>query len=387
MTASQGIEQLALSWLVLDLTGSVGQLGLVMFIRGLPMAGIALYGGVMADRYNRRTILMYCQALIMVNLFLLAALTIAGTVTVWHVYVSSLLLGVTWSLTQPARQALLRELVPAEDLGNAVALNTMQMMAARVAWPTFAGVCITLIGVGGTLLTCGVGYVVGIVFLAMIHGLAEVTPSERGSAVSEMVEGIRYAAATPIVGTVIIMSTAVGVFGLAVVQLTPAFGRTVLGFDAGLTGVFMMSSGVGSIIGSSALLWFHFKNRALLFIVLFAGFSLSILGIAASPWPPAAFVFMSLFGLFLAAYVVVAQTIFQETVPDRLLGRVLSLWSFGGGLGAVFALPLGVIGDTFGLRWAFGGTALLLLLITLAVGVRRVPLQMPATEEPAPRAV
>jgi MFS family permease len=74
-------------------------------------------------------------------------------------------------------------------------------------------------------------------------------------------------------------------------------------------------------------------------------------------------------------------------VPDRLLGRVMSLWSFGGGLGAVAALPLGVIGDTFGLRWAFGGTAFVLLMITLAVGVLRAPLRMPATEESAPRAV
>ena len=277
--------------------------------------------------------------------------------------------------------------MPPEDTINAVALNTMQLMASRVVWPTFAGVCITIMGVGGTLLTCGVGYVVGIVFLAMIHGLADVTPSKRGSAMSEIVEGIRYAAATPLVGTVIIMSTAVGVFGLAVVQLTPAFGRNVLGFDAGLTGVFMMSSGVGSIVGSSALLWFHFKNRALLFVAMFAGFSLCILGIAVSPWTAGAFVFMSCFGIFFAAYVVVAQTIFQETVPDRLLGRVTSLWSFGGGLGAVSALPLGVIGDTFGLRWAFGGTAFVLLMITLAVGVLRAPLRMPATEESAPRPV
>src|SRR3954465_6445205 len=106
MTASQGVEQLALSWLVLDITGSLKQLGLVIFARGVPMLVVGLFGGVLADRYNRRNLLVATQVVMFLNLFALAMLVITGRVVIWEVYVSSFILGITFSLTMPARQAL-----------------------------------------------------------------------------------------------------------------------------------------------------------------------------------------------------------------------------------------------------------------------------------------
>ncbi len=127
MTAGQGIQQLAMAWLILELTDSIGQLGLMIFLRGVPMAALGLVGGVLADRYNRRHLLISNQLITMVNLLILSVLIFSDLAEVWHVYVSSILLGITMALTTPARQAMIRSLVHGDDMMNAVALNSMQM--------------------------------------------------------------------------------------------------------------------------------------------------------------------------------------------------------------------------------------------------------------------
>ena len=122
MTAGQGIQQLAMAWLILELTDSIGQLGLMIFLRGVPMAALGLVGGVLADRYNRRDLLISNQLITMVNLLILSVLIFSDLAEVWHVYVSSILLGITMALTTPARQAMIRSLVHGDDMMNAVAL-------------------------------------------------------------------------------------------------------------------------------------------------------------------------------------------------------------------------------------------------------------------------
>src|SRR5262249_11230 len=190
MTAAQGIEQLTLTILILDIAG-LSQWGLMIFIRGLPMAALGLFGGVMADRYNRRNLLMANQFVTMVNLGLLALMVLTHHVQVWHVYLSSLVLGITSSVTMPARQALIRSLVPNEDMPNAVALNAMQMNASRIIWPTLAGGLLAIVGSGPTLLLCVACYFVGMGFLIPIKD-ARPSQARRGfsSTFTQIGEGI-----------------------------------------------------------------------------------------------------------------------------------------------------------------------------------------------------
>ena len=152
MTASQGIQQLAIAWLVLDLTDSVGQLGLVIFSQGVPMAIVSFYGGVLADRYERRRLLVLAQAGTMLNLLALALLSMSGMIEMWQVYASAVGLGIMQAITQPARTALIRSLVDDDDMTNGVALNAIQMHSSRILWPSVAGVLIAVAGIGSTLL-------------------------------------------------------------------------------------------------------------------------------------------------------------------------------------------------------------------------------------------
>jgi MFS family permease len=371
MTAAQGVQQLAIAWLVLELTDSVGQLGLVIFMQGVPMAMVALFGGVLADRYDRRRLLIAAQFVTMANLFILAVLAATNLVEIWHVYLSSVGLGVMQSVTMPARTALIRSLVDDDDMVNAVALNAMQMHSSRILWPSLAGALISLAGIGATIFLSAACSLGGILCLLVVRGLSraqEVGPV-RTSPLRQLGEGLRYVQSTLPVYTLMALSLCCGLFGLAFMNLAPAFAREELGLNAGGAGLFMMSMGIGAILGSAMMLVFPGKNGYMAFVWLVGVFGINLLVLAANPWLPGAFLIMGFFGFSNSALVVVGQTFLQINVPQGYLGRVIGLWSLAGGLGFITALPIGLLGDAIGLRWAIGGAGVLLVLSTLWFGL------------------
>lgn len=374
MTGAQGIKQLALAWLVLDLTGSVGQLGLVVFMQGLPMSIMALFGGVLADRYDHRKLLIGNQVLSMVNILLVALLTVTGNIDLWHIYASSIVLGVTSSLTMPARNAMIRDLVDKQDLMNAVALNTMQQQSSRILWPSVAGVMIGVVDVGPTLLISAACFVIGIWGLLMMRGLPKgPAPISRTSPLREMKEGLTYTWSNATTGMTMTIALAIGMFGLAFNQLGPGFARQEMHFGPVQTGMFLMASGIGSVVGSTALVVIDVKNKTRVYVACCIGFAASLIALSVNPWSYLSFGIMTAFGLSNSALAVTAQTIFQISASPQYLGRVISLWAVAGGLASTTALPLGVLGDIFGLRWALGGAAVILLAITVWVGIVRYP--------------
>jgi MFS family permease len=385
MAAAQGIQQLALAWLVLDLTGSVAQLGLVVFARGIPMLVFGLYGGVIADRHNRRNVLIWNQALTLVNMALLSAAVLAGSADLWMVYISSILLGLASALTAPARQAMIRSLVNNEDMLNAVALNSFQMNASRIIWPTMAGGLITITGTGGAFVVCAVASLVGIVFLLPIKVDASAGADRRNvSPLQGVIEGVKFTMSVPVLVMVMTLVVAIGMFGLTFQNMAPAFAREAMDFGAAETGLFMMATGVGSLIGTAMLLVFDVKNRNLLIVCLAVGFGLSLVALAVNPTYAGSFILVAVVGLFSSSVPVVAQTIFQIVVPQQFLGRVNSLLMTAPGLAAVVALPIGLLGDEFGLRWAVGGIGVLLAAISLGAGIYRLP-RLPRNEDEAAR--
>lgn len=382
MTGAQGITQLALSWLVLDLTGSLGQMGVVIFIQGVAWTIVAMAGGVLADRYSRRNLLIGNQTITILSLSVLAFLTIQGMVAVWHVYASSLVLGTTQALTMPARSAIMRSLLPPEDMMNGVALNSMQQHAVRILWPSLAGIIIGISGVGAALLT---GAACAAVAVALLLTLPSVREERRGpptSPLTELREGVRYSFSTPVLKMLMWLNFAVAFFGLAYINMGPGFGREVLGFDATTTGFFVMASGLGSVIGSMGLVFYEVRDRSRFVVLAQAGFGLSILLLCLNHFVPAAFLIMALFGLCNSSLAVTAQTIFQTEADQRYLGRVVSLWSMGGGIGAITAWPIGAAGDEFGLRYSLGFVAVMLILSSIYIGIAFLPAAQRASRRP-----
>lgn len=373
MTAGEGIQQLAVAWLVLDITGSVGQLGLTFFARGITWTVLGLFGGVLADRYDKRNLLLANQAVTALNLLVLSGLTISGGVAVWHVYVSSILLGATSSLSSPARNAIIRNLVHGEDMLNAVALNSIQMNISRIVWPTLAGLVIASIGSEGALFFAVICYVVGFVCMIPVPGEAGTLARGGASALTQLVEGLSYTFATPVLAVAITLVVSMGMFGLSFNNIAPAYAREVMHFGPATTGFFLMAAGIGSIAGSVAILVLAPGNRLFVMVVLSLAFAGSLIGLALSPWPTSAFLLMGVFGLANTTLAVVAQTIFQLIVPAQFIGRVMSLFMMAPGIAALLTLPIGLIAELAGLRVAVAGIGVILLAVSLVLGVARLP--------------
>ncbi len=382
MTGAQGIQQLALAWLVLDLTDSAGQLGLVIFMQGITMATMALFGGVLVDRYNRKTLLTLSQTFTLLNLLTLAALVLSGVVEVWMLYFYAIGLGAMQAVTMPARNALIRSLVSKELMVNAVALNATQMHSSRIIFPFSAGALIALMGVGATILLSAACSFVGLVLLLMVNAADSASKEQHAvNPVKELVEGIRFTFAHPVIGPVMTLALCIATFGLAFMQLGTGFARQELHFSAATTGAFLMSAGAGSLIGAVIMLVIRVKATKKVFVVSCAGFALSLVALCVNPYSPLAFVFMAGFGLSQSTLSIAAQTIFQTEAPQRLLGRVISLWSLGGGLAAITALPIGFIGDIVGLRIPLGAVAVMLFLSAVAIGLGATPLRWLGNKE------
>lgn len=374
-TGAQGVQQLTMGWLVLELTGSTGQLALVIFMQGMPMAAVSLFGGILADRYDRKKLLSISQFFTFANLMTLATLTTTGLIEVWHLYVYAVGLGVMQAVTMPARNALIRSLIGPDDMQNAVALNAMQMQASRIVWPATAGVLIAVFGIGTTLTVSATLSMIGIVCLLPVRP-APTRESARkpASALSEIKEGMRYTFSHPLVGQVMTLGLLLAIFGLAFMQLGVGFAREELDFSSSQAGLFLMAGGIGSIVGSVSLIVVRPNSTLALVVAICLFFALSVLALSLNPLTALAFVFIGCFGFSTSAMSTVSQTIFQIHVPQRLLGRVVSFWSLGGGLASVTALPIGFAGDEFGLRWPLGSVALMMAAFAILVGTGFRPL-------------
>ena len=379
MTGAQAYTQLGLAWLILDLTDRVGQLGLLIFMQGLAWTTVALVGGVLADRYSRRALLSGSQSLTIVSLGAIAILTMQDLVQVWQVFAAAFVLGTNQAISMPARTAILRNLVSSEYMLNAVALNSMQQHAARILWPTLAGVMIGVLGVGVALLAGAACSAASVGFLFLLRNLKEDAPHQRTSPFRELVAGVKYSFSTPVVKMVMLLNFAVAFFGLAYLHIQPGFAREVLDFGPSQTGLFLMAGGVGSVLGSVGLIFVNVRDKNTFVNFGMGGFALALLALCINPWVPAEFLFMALWGFSNAIFAVLAQTIFQTVSESRYLGRVIGLWSLGGGISALTALPIGLAGDEIGLRWSLGFVAALLVLCTVYIMAVHLPKAQRAT--------
>jgi MFS family permease len=360
-TGAQGIQQLAIAWLVLDITGSVGQLGFVVFLQGVPMSLVAIIGGVLADRHSRRRLVELSQVLISLNLIALAALVVAESIEIWQVYVSAVLAGAMLSVTGPARAALVRSVISEERLSQGIALNAMQMQASRIVWPTLTGGLIALLGVAPALLMAAVSSGLGVLWMTMVRGIDEEQKRTGESPFAYAIAGFRHILRTPRLRGLESVSLAAGSFGLAFQSMVPGFAREVMEFSAGETGLLLMASGVASLFGSLTMVFFDLGDRLQRLALGYGSFVLTVLLIAINPFDLAMFILMAAYGLSLGAISVAGQTILQRNTPPEMLGRVISVWNSAGGIGFLMALPLGLLGEALGLRWALGGGAVLIL--------------------------
>ena len=223
-----GTQFLVIGWLVLEVTESSAQLGLVIFLYGAPNVAFLLIAGVIADRFDRRYVLIATQGSVGVIITVLAVLTIADMVAIWHVYTAAFLMGFVQSLSMPARFAIIGDIVNPSSILDAVAMQNMAVHAGRMVGPPVAGVIIEVWGVGVGLCVVAATYVASVVFVTGIKKLDRPEPADAESVFRNFSNGLVYIKDHAVILTVIITSCAFGGFGMSHMQVVPAIAKDTL---------------------------------------------------------------------------------------------------------------------------------------------------------------
>ncbi len=360
---------LAQGWLIYRLTGSALHLGLLGAAAAVPNILMSLFGGVVADRFDKRKIILVTSIINAALLFALAALDASGVVKVWHVMtiaaVSSLVSGIEW----PTRQALFPHLIERPGLLSAVALNSVLWQSTRMIMPALGGVLIAATSTGFLFALSGLGFLVMFFVMAAIPLALPGTPG--GSTLHQIQQGLDFIARRELFRWLILLSYAGMFFVSAYMQLMPAFAARL---DAGETGYgFLLSAtGVGSVVGTLAVGGMQ-KTRAL-GVVLLGGAILSAVSLygfaLAVQFGGYGFALLSAFASSVCAsiFMITSMTVMQLEVPDALRGRVMGIHSITYSLMPLGGLLLGAIANQTSVvaAVAFGASAFLLFTLTVA---------------------
>ncbi len=370
------MQQTAMSWYVYQITNSKLLLGVVAAMGSAPMMLSSIWGGSLADRHPKRSILVATQTAQMFCAFLLAAGVWAGFATPLFIIVISALNGVAMGFDMPARQAFTVEMTSREDLLNAISLNSSIVNGARVVGPSAAGLLIGAVGV----VMCF--FLNGVTFIAVIAGLLmmRLTPFQRPlhavSAGEHAWNGIVYSIKHPRVRTILLLFLAVGVFGWSYAVLMPAFARDVLGRGANGYGILMSASGTGAFIGALVVATYGhlFAPRRLALGGIWL-FSLALLALSLSRNFYLALACLLVAGFGMLLFFSTSNTVLQTIVPDEMRGRVMGVWSLVfGAMIPLGSLEVGAVAHWLGTPFALGFGAIICAasaLVTLSVIRRR----------------
>uniref|UniRef100_A0A7C3YS86 MFS transporter n=1 Tax=candidate division WOR-3 bacterium TaxID=2052148 RepID=A0A7C3YS86_UNCW3 len=366
------VQNVARSWLVLQLANSPFILGLVAFIGSVPILLFSLLGGVFADRVNKRNLILFTQSSLTILAFILAGLVYFKLIKVWQILILEALSGLAFAFDAPGRQSFVKELVEREDILNAVALNSFIFNLARMIGPAVSGLLITAVGVA----TCF--FVNGLSFLPVIIGLLFIKTQslspEKGSYTQDIKNAFSYILANKEILFLILMVGFLSVFGVSFLTLIPVYARDILKVGVKGYGAMMSAVGFGSLFGA-AILAVQGKNLRRGKLVLLASFSFAILIILFSCQRVFLISLFLLFGLGLCTIMqnVTVNTVIQEVCPDHLRGRVMSFYvmMFMGmfPIGSLFA---GAIAQRLGAPIATATGGIIILLWTLYVSGQKL---------------
>ena len=318
----------AQSFLVFELTRSPAYLGYVSFAFGLPSWLFMLYGGVIADRLPRRTLLIIAQFSMMIMAFMLAAVTFAGIIQPWHIVVFVLGLGLANAFDAPARQAFVIELVDREDISNAVALNSTLFNMSSVVGPAVAGVVYMVLGPAWCFMVNGLSFIAVIVALLLMKVKPNHTSHHKTSALSSLKEGVRYVSREPVILTLMCLVAVTAMFGFGYTTLIPAWAVTILDGDATTNGLLHSARGIGAVLSAlliASLGRFTFKGKLLTAGTFFLPILLVIFAMVR--WIPLSLLIMLCLGVALLLIINLANILLQTLVSDNLRGRVMSIYS------------------------------------------------------------
>jgi MFS family permease len=365
------MDQLALNWLVLIISNSPLSLGLVNLCRAIPVILLTPWGGVAADHWERRKIIMVSQSTAMCLAFVLGALVTTGTVALWQIYLIAALRGALMSFSLPARQSMISDLVPKGDLQNAVALNSASMNLTRILGPSLGGVLIAILGIDWLF------YLNGLSFLAILETLRRmdaVPPLSRDIKIGpwqELKEGFVFIRRNDLLFYLVMLAVVPMFFGQPYITMIAVFAKDVLLIGPLGLGLLTSTTGLGSMVGALFVAGRRSAPRIPFMLGGVIFFGVSLLLFSASRWVIPSLVFLFLAGAGNVAYNSTNNTLLQLNAPDAYRGRILSMLTINRGMVPLGTAMTGFLAEKFGAPIALGSMAAMLILLGVLAAILR----------------
>lgn len=383
------VQQFAQSWLVYDLTKDPFYLGLDLFLGQLPIMMFSLVGGVFADRMDRRKMLLLSQYIQMTCAFLLAILFFTHTVRIWHILTLSFVVGLGQSFGGPAYAAMLPTLVAAEDLANAIAMNSIQFNLARILGPTIGGLAYTALGATWCFALNGASFLAVIFSLFMIQ-VRFIPPKSREPILTSMKEGIRFIRNRDGMVALVVLAFCTTLFGFSLNGFLPVFVQNIFKRGPETYTLLLVFSGAGSICGGLVVASMQrLKQEGRLTLLILMALGAIMAGFALSRWLPLSCLLLFAGGVAIMASASLMLSLVQLIVTDDMRGRVMSIYNLAFRAGMpIGSLALGKLIPVFGISPTLTGSGLMLVAVSIYFLFleRNVPAAHPQSQGPVEKA-
>ena len=373
------IMMVAQGWLVFDLTGSELYLGYVGLAAGLPAIVLNLIGGVVADKVDQRKLIIVTQSLSSLIMLTLATIVLADLVEIWHVMLTSFLIGSVQAFDGPTRQAMFPRLIEREDMMNAVALNSMVWQGTRVIGPAIGGIIIsTRLGASPGFYAGFVGFLLMAVMVSTLR-LAPAARSQGSSVLQDMGRGIGFVRSNRIFTFLIGMTFFNSVFGMSYIFMFPVFASETFDSPKAGLGFLNAATGLGGLLGTlvtASLGNFKHKGWLLLGGAVLFGVFLIVFAVTSEVFAflPLALVLVFLAGVSTSIYMITVMSTLQLLVPNELRGRVMGIYGMTWSLLPIGAMQAGAIAEytSAALAVGIGGAAVILFALGMTMTSRQV---------------
>lgn len=323
------MQAVAISWMVYRMTHSAFLLGVVGATVQIPTVLFAPFFGVLADRWNKHRILFLTQSLAMLQAFILAFLVISGRITIWEIIVLSVFMGIINALDMPTRQSFVVEMVDRrEDLGNAIALNSLMVNSARLIGPAIAGIIVAMKGEGFCFLINAVSYIAVIWALFMMKITPREIKKQNGNILKDLKEGFVYTFGFRPIRYILLLFALVNLMGVSYSVLMPVFAKDILGGGANIFGFLVSSVGVGAMAGTVYVASMKNARNAMEIIPFAAGiFGVGLIAFSLSRVLWLSLLLLAISGFGIMVQIASSNTALQVITEDDKRGRVMSFYT------------------------------------------------------------
>jgi MFS family permease len=362
----QWMQSTALGWLALDISNRSSFVGLVAFASGIPFLFVSIPGGLLLDRFDRRNVLIVCQAIAAVCAVLLAVDVITGAVRAWHLLVFAFLNGSLQAIVSPAQQTIVPSLVSRERLTNGIALMSMAQNMTRVVGPSIAGAIIGVAGTGAAFLCQSIALVFALLVLLTTR-FPDMAIRRAGASLDAVFDGARLTWRRRDLRAIIALISITILLVFPYISFLSVFARDVLDIGPEGLGILMAASGVGAVLGSIYVALRKQQPSGRGFVAMGIVYGVIVAAFAVSPTVPIAVFFLVVAGFLGSAYFSLVNSALQHSISDEVRGRVMSIYMLTWGFMPIGSIVIGAVASSIGMAAAVAGAALLSSALLLAL--------------------